>query len=194
MQNDDLSTNKITYRLIPGHGWYVCGFTQARKMGLQYYALMGPTCARGHVAPMSVHKTKCIKCLAIEARNKQPEMTNEQSFEFWRRKLKLPKVDPKGRRFVYVAENMPYTKLSEAAEMTGLTPAVIYARCKMESFPSFQQIPTKYKRTQSYVYYCGRNEYNSVGEAAIGEKMKPHIVIARFSDSDWPKWFKSKIM
>ena len=171
------------------------GYKDARRLGLKHYALPAMQCARGHVAPFSVEKTACVKCIAVSARKKDAGMTNEQAFEFWRRKLKLPKVEDTSRvRFVYVVENLPYTRISDAANMTGLPEGIIYQRCGMESFPDYQKLPTQYKLGQQFIYYCDDNKYPTAPDAAKAEGITAHILFDRINNSALPGWYKRKIM
>ena len=184
----------IMYRKIEGFGWYVVGYAAAKQLGVKHYATPSAMCARDHHAPMSTQKTKCIKCLAIEARNKGSVMTKEEAREFWRRKLKLPRViTVKSPRYVYVVENMPYTKLSEAEEMTGVAASVLYGRCDKDSFTDYHKITTNYPQSQHNIYRCGDNEYTSLTAAVEGEGLNSQVIMIRFSSPNFPDWYKHKI-
>ena len=192
---DNYPTEVTDYRLIPDFGWHVVTYTRAKDLGMQHYSTFTSMCAKGHLAPMSVEKAKCIKCLAIEARNKGVQMTDAESFEFWRRKLKLPRIENPGKnRCVFVVENMPYTKMADAVRMSGVPEGIIHRRCGEESFPDYQKIPTRFVSRQSHVYKCGNNEYTTMKKAAEGEGIHFYVVANRVCSSKWPDWVKIKVM
>ncbi len=185
---------QIDYRKIEGFGWYVVTYLAAKKLGFKHYATEKAQCARGHRAPFSVERTKCIKCLAIEARNKDTGMSNERAFEFWRRKLKLPKIiNPNRCRYVYVVENIPYTKLSDAASMVGIPETIIFSRCEQEAFPDYQKIPTKYGMGVQNIYCCDGREYTNVTAGARGEGIKPYEFLTRITSPKFPTWIKKRL-
>lgn len=185
----------ILYKKLDKFGWYVVGYKDAKRLGLKHYALPAIHCARGHVAPFLVEKTACVKCIAVSARNKDASMTKQQAFEFWRRKLKLPLIiDPTNVRFIYVVENMPYTRISEAAHMTGLPEGIIYQRCAMDSFSDYHKLPTKYKMGQQFIYYCDGNNYSTAPEACRAEGITSYILFDRINNDVLPEWYKKKIM
>lgn len=187
--------NTICYRKIHGLGWYVQGYTKAKELGLKHYALVGGVCSKGHHAPMSVQHTKCIQCIAIAARYKDPGMTNAESFEFWRRKLKLPKIENPGAvRYIYVVENMPYTRITEATLLSGIPENLIYVRCKSEDFPEYQKIPTQFRRGQTYVYHCKGKEYNRLHDAAKAEGVKPHAVLKMIHNPKEKDWYRVRLL
>jgi len=185
----------VMYRMIEGFGWYVVGYSKAKSLGLTHYATPNSLCAKGHVAPMLVARTKCIKCLSIEARNKGGKMSKERAREYWRRKLKLPRqAETQNARFVYVVENMPYAKISEASHMSGLPESLIYYRCQQEAFTDYHKLPTKFKLGQQFVYWCAGREYITIKDAGAGEKITHQELIKRFADPEFPTWFKQRVM
>lgn len=186
--------NQVDYRKVPGFGWLVVGQRTARKLGLTQYATPTAMCAKGHISPMSVRNGKCVKCLAIFARNKKVEMTNDEAFMFWRKKLKLPRViSVSNPRYVYVVENMPYPRIKDAVEMTGLAESVIYYRCKQDGYPDYQKIPTNNRQGQQYSYQCGKNEYNTIYQAVAGEDITAAVLLDRFNDKKLSDWKKLRI-
>jgi len=187
--------HEILHRKIEGFGWYIVGHRKAKQMGLKHYTVPGGVCSKGHHAPMSVEKTKCIKCLVIATRNKDPGMTNAETFEFWRRKLKLPKItNPKGCRYIYVVENMPYTTVSAAATIIGIPECLINHRSSLEAFPEYQKIPTGFKQGQLYVYYCGGKTYPSIMAVSKGENIKPAALLTKIHDPDCKDWTRRRVL
>ena len=185
----------VTYRFIKDFGWYVVDIRAAKAIGVTRYSNWRGRCKRGHIAPFSVLRRKCVVCLAIIARNKGKGRTNEESFRYWTLRLKLSNVkDTENVRYIYVVENMPYPRMSDAVKMTKLTESIIYARCQQEAWPAYQMIPTKFKLRQLHVYYCDGREYNSLPNAAKGEKISTQSVMFNIHNPKLTKWYRQKVM
>ncbi len=187
--------NKVNYTKIEGFGWYVEGVRAAQKLGLKNYATPTATCKKGHKSPFSVAKKKCVRCITIIARNRGKYRSNEQTFIYWRRRLKLPIVkDTTNVRYVYIVENMPYPKITDAVLMTKIPVNVIYRRCQQEAWPDYQMIPTKFKRKQLHVYYCENNEYQSLPSAAKGQGISTQEVMFNIHNVTKTDWYRVKVM
>lgn len=187
--------NKVTYRKIEGFGWYIIGVRVAQRLGLKNYASPSAVCKSGHTSPFSVHRKKCVRCITINARNRGNDRSNEETFEYWRKRLKLPMVkDTSNVRYVYIVENMPYPKLNDAVQMTKIPLNVIYRRCQQEAWPTYQMIPTQFKLRQVHAYYCEGNEYHSLPGAAKGQKISTQQVMFNIQNKTMSNWYRVKIM
>lgn len=191
----DETTNYVLYRKIEGFGWFVVGWSDAKKMGLTQYATPSGQCAKGHTAPMSVAKTRCVKCLAIKSRNKGDELTKEQARVYWRSKLKLPRnITVESPRYVYVIENMPYTSLKEAEQLTGIPTSVMYYRCSQDEFNDYHKLPTNFTNRQQYIYKCGDVEYTTIAKAVEGTGLNSQVIMIRMHDPKWTDWEKIAVL